>query len=147
MRLHDQTHADRPDAGATSGLIAYIGDEPVGWCAVEPRPAYFGLLRVYRTPWEGRDEDKTDQSVWSVTCVLVRAGYRRRGVAYALARAAVDHARSRGARALEAYPMRTEAGEVTWDEIHVGAQSIFAAAGMAEVSRPGKRRIVMRIGF
>jgi hypothetical protein len=77
MRLHDQTHADRPDAGATSGLIAYIGDEPVGWCAVEPRPAYFGLLRVYRTPWEGRDEDKTDQSVWSVTCVLVRAGYRR----------------------------------------------------------------------
>jgi hypothetical protein len=43
--------------------------------------------------------------------------------------------------------MRTEAGEVTWDEIHVGAQSIFAAAGLAEVSRPGKRRIVMRIGF
>lgn len=30
--------------------------------------------------------------------------------------------------------------------IHVGAQSIFAA-GMAEVSRPGKRRLVMRIDF
>jgi GNAT superfamily N-acetyltransferase len=85
--------------------------------------------------------------VWSVTCVLVRAGYRKRGIAYALAQAAVEHARSRGAGALEAYPMRTEAGEITWDEIHVGAQSIFAAAGMAEVTRPGKRRVVMRIDF
>jgi GNAT superfamily N-acetyltransferase len=79
--------------------------------------------------------------------VLVRAGFRKRGVAYALARAAVDHARSRGARALEAYPMRTDAGEITWDEIHVGAESIFAAAGMAEVTRPGKRRVVMRMDF
>jgi hypothetical protein len=43
--------------------------------------------------------------------------------------------------------MRTEAGEITWDEIHVGAQSIFAAAGMREVTRPGKRRVVMRIDF
>lgn len=31
--------------------------------------------------------------------------------------------------------------------IHVGAQSIFTAAGMAEVSRPGKRRLGMRIDF
>jgi GNAT superfamily N-acetyltransferase len=147
LRLREQTNAGEPGAESTSGLVAYIGDEPVGWCAVEPRPAYFGLLRVYRTPWEGRAEDKGDASVWSVTCVLVRAGYRNRGVAYALAVAAVDHARSRGARALEAYPMRTEAGEITWDEIHVGAQSIFSAAGMAEVNRPGKRRVVMRIDF
>ena len=147
LRLRGQTNAGHPDADSTSGLIAYLGDEPVGWCAVEPRPAYFGLLRVYRTPWEGRTEDKADDSVWSVTCVLVRAGYRRRGIAYELARAAVDHARSRGARALEAYPMRTEAGEITWDEIHVGAQSVFAAAGMAQVNRPGKRRVVMRVDF
>jgi GNAT superfamily N-acetyltransferase len=146
-RLREQTNAGHAEAESTSGLIAYIGDEAVGWCAVEPRPAYFGLLRVYRTPWEGRNEDRADESVWSVTCVLVRAGYRKRGVAHALARAAVDHARSRGARALEAYPMRTDAGEITWDEIHVGAQSIFAAAGMTEVSRPGKRRAVMRIDF
>lgn len=147
LRLREQTRAGEPKAEATTGLIAYLGDEPVGWCAVEPRPAYFGLLRVYRTPWEGRDEDKADDSVWSATCVLVRSGYRKRGIAYELARAAVDHARRRGARALEAYPMRTEAGEVTWDEIHVGAESIFAAAGLRPVSHPGKRRLVMRIDF
>ena len=146
-RLREQANAGDPEADTTSGLVAYLGDEPVGWCAVEPRPAYFGLLRVYKVPWEGRNEDRLDESVWAVTCVLVRAGFRRHGIAHALAQAAVDHARRRGARALEAYPMRTEAGEITWDEIHVGAQSIFAAAGMVEVSRPGKRRLVMRIDF
>lgn len=146
-RLREQTACGHPGAAETSGMIAYMGDEPVGWCAVEPRSAYFGLARVYRVPWEDRTENKADPTVWAVTCVLVRAGYRKRGIAYALAAAAVDHARSRGARALEAYPMRTEAGEITWDEIHVGAQSIFAQAGMHEVSRPGKRRVVMRIEF
>jgi GNAT superfamily N-acetyltransferase len=147
LRLREQTRAGDAKAATTTGLVAYLGDEPVGWCAVEPRPAYFGLLRVYKTPWEGRDEDKSEDGVWATTCVLVRAGFRKRGIAYELARAAVDHARRSGARALEAYPMRTGTGEVTWDEIHVGAESIFAAAGMRPVSHPGKRRLVMRIDF
>jgi GNAT superfamily N-acetyltransferase len=147
LRLREQTSPADPGADSTAGLVAYFDGEPVGWCAVEPRTAYPGLLRVYRTPWEGRNEDKSDDSVWAVTCVFVRAGFRKRGIAYALAEAAVEHARERGARALEAYPMRTEAGEVTWDEIHVGAESIFAAAGMNEVSRPGIRRLVMRVDF
>lgn len=146
-RLRAQTNAGDPDARSTSGLVAYLGDEPVGWCAVEPRSAYPALLRVYRTPWEGRSEDRADELVWAVTCILVRAGYRGRGIAYALARAAVEHARARGARAVEAYPMRTEAGEISWDEIHVGAEGVYAAAGMTEVSRPGKRRVVMRIDY
>ena len=145
LRLREQTNPGDPEADTTTGIVAYLDGEPVGWCAVQPRTAYPGLLRVYRTPWEGRSEDKADGSVWAVTCVFVRAGFRGKGLAYALARGAVEHATSRGARALEAYPMRTEAGEITWDEIHVGAESIFAAAGMSEVSRPGKRRVVMRI--
>jgi GNAT superfamily N-acetyltransferase len=146
-RLREQTKVGETAATTTSGLVAYIGDEPVGWCAVEPRPAYFGLLRVYRTPWEGRNEDKADDSVWAATCILVRPGYRGQGISYALARAAVGHARQHGARALEAYPMRAEIGEVTWDEIHVGVESVFAAAAMEPVSHPGRRRVVMRIDF
>ena len=75
-----------------------LDGEPVGWCAVEARTAYEGLLRVYSVPWEGRDEDKTDETVWAVTCFLIRPGYRRHGISYALARGAVDFARQRGAR-------------------------------------------------
>ena len=147
-RLREQTACGRVDAETTSGLVAYLGADPVGWCAIEPRTAYGGLVRNNRVPWEGRAEDKTDDTVWAVTCVFVRAGYRGRGLAYALARAAVGHARGRSARALEAYPLLTTPGQkIAWDEIHVGSRSLFAAAGFAEVNRPTKRRVVMRIDF
>jgi GNAT superfamily N-acetyltransferase len=147
-RLRRQTDCGHPESETTSGLLAYLEGEPVGWCAVEPRTAFTGLLRVYRVPWEGRAEDKTDDSVWAMTCVFVRAGFRGRGISYALVRAAVDFARRRGARALEAYPMLTKAGQkITWDEIHVGTPSVFDAAGLEEVGRPGVRRVVMRIDF
>jgi hypothetical protein len=43
--------------------VAYLDAGPVGWCAVEPRTAYEGLLRNQRVPWEGRTEDKFDDSV------------------------------------------------------------------------------------
>ena len=145
-RLRTQTECGNPRSKTTSGLVAYRDGEPVGWCAVEPRPAYIGLLRNNRVPWEGRSEDKADESVWAVTCVYARAGFRGRGVSYALARAAVDFARERGARALEAYPMLTERGQkIIWDELHVGTRRIFEAAGLDQVSHPTKRRVVMRI--
>ena len=85
-RLLAQTRCGDPAADATTGLVAYLDGQPVGWCAVEPRTAYPGLLRVYRLPWEDRAEDKADDSVWSVTCVFTRAGYRRRGISRALVR-------------------------------------------------------------
>ena len=148
VRLRVQTNAGQPDAESTSGLVAYLDGEPVGWCAVEPRPAYFGLLRVYRVPWQGRSEDKHDERIWSVTCVLVRAGFRGRGITYALVMAAVDFARKRGATAIEGYPMLTQPGQaVIWDEIHVGTRRVFADAGFTEVSHPTPRRVVMRVDF
>ncbi len=142
-RLRSQTDCRNPGSGPTSGLVAYLDDEPVGWCAVEPRPAYQGLLRSARVPWEGRDEDKTDTTVWAVTCLFARTGFRRRGVSTALAKASVDHARSHGARALEAYPMTTHPALL--EELHVGNVVTFAEAGFTEVGRPTARRAVMRV--
>ena len=102
-------------------------------------------MRNNRVPWEGRDEDKADDSVWAVTCLFTRAGFRKRGVSRALARAAVDFARARGARAIEGYPMTTK--NAIAEELHVGTEGLFAAAGFAEVTRPTLRRVVMRIDF
>jgi len=148
FRLRTQTNCGQPGAATTSGLVAYCNELPVGWCAVEPRTAYAGLLRVFRTPWDGRHEDKSDDGIWAVTCVFARVGYRRRGISHALAKAAVAFARERGARALEAYPMLLQPGEQTTSgEMLVGSRSIYAAAGMTEVSRPSRRRAVMRIDF
>ena len=146
-RLQRETHCGHPDAATTSGLVAYLDGEPVGWCAVEPRPAY-PRLPPARVAWTDRGEDRGDGGVWAVTCFATRAGFRRRGVTRALARATVDFARKRGARALEAYPMITEPGqEITWGETHVGTRSIFADAGFEEVFHPTPRRLVMRIEF
>ena len=133
----DRPHATRPDEAT-----------PVGWVAVEPRTEY-PRLQGLPTVWKGRpDEDKQDDSVWAVTCFVVRKGYRRRGITYALAAAAVGYARANGARALEGYAMLTQPGrEITWGELHVGARQVFAEAGLAEVSRPSVRRAVMRIDF
>jgi GNAT superfamily N-acetyltransferase len=122
-----------------------LGAEPVGWCAVEPRNEYARLLRSNRVPWEGRDEDRADAGVWAVTCFVTRAGFRKRGIASALARATVDFARQRGARAVEGYPMTTK--EAILGELHVGTAGMFAAAGFVEVGRPTLRRAVMRIDF
>jgi len=146
-RLRQQTNCGNTRAASTTGLVAYLGNEPVGWVAVEPRTAYPRLLRS-RTPWQGRQEDQRDESVWAVTCFVVRAGYRKRGISYALAAATVDFARKHGAGALEAYAMDTEPGkEITWGELYVGARQVFAAAGFTEVSHPSLRRAVMRIDF
>jgi GNAT superfamily N-acetyltransferase len=146
-RLREQTRCDDQGARTTSGLVAYLGQEPVGWVAVEPRTAYPRLPKV-RTVWSGRQEDKTDDGVWAVTCFVTRKGYRKRGITYALAAATVGFARDQGARALEAYPMITSPGkEITWGELHVGSRQVFADAGFTEVSHPSPRRVVMRMDF
>ena len=143
--LREQTGCGDPDATSTSGLVAYVDGVPAGWVAVEPRTAY-PKLRGTRIPWTGRDEDKDDEGVWAVTCFVVRKGYRGRGLTYSLARATIDYARGRGARALEAYPMITQPGkEITWGELNVGARQVFEEAGFEEVSHPTLRRVVMRI--
>jgi GNAT superfamily N-acetyltransferase len=145
--LQDQTACGDPGATSTSGLVGYVDGEPAGWVALEPRTAYL-KLRTSRIPWTDRSEDKDDDSVWAVTCMIVRKGYRGRGLTYLLARATIDHARSRGARALEAYPMVTQPGkQITWGELHVGPRQAFEEAGFKEITRPTVRRTVMRIDF
>jgi GNAT superfamily N-acetyltransferase len=151
--FRDQVNCDDPDATSTTGLVAYLNEpngeqEPVGWVAVEPRTEYPRILSLRRT-WTGREgEDKNDDSVWSVTCFVVRQGYRKRGITYALAAATIGYAKANGASAVEGYPMITQPGkEVTWGELHVGARQVFEEAGFTQVAHPTPRRVVMRVDF
>jgi GNAT superfamily N-acetyltransferase len=144
-RLREQTDCGRSGAGRTTGLVAFLDDEPVGWCAVEPRRDYPGLVRNQRVPWLGRTEDRADPDVWAVTCVLTRAGFRRRGIGRALVRAAVAFAGEQGAGAVEGYPVTVN--RVLDEELHVGTLGMFSAAGLTEVARPTPRRAVMRLEF
>ena len=79
------------ERGDEPGVLAYVGDEPVGWCAVAPRDAYPRLDR-------SRILAPVDEAaVWSISCLFVARPWRRRGVSRSLIEAAVAHARSRGA--------------------------------------------------
>lgn len=145
-RLREQTSCGDPGAANTSGLIAYLDDEPAGWCAVAPRPDYEGLVRnSNQTAWRGRKENRADPSIWAVTCVYTRGGHRRQGVAAALVNATIDFARTRGATRLEAYPITDD--NATWGEEHPGRLTTYLDAGFEIVHRPSKRRAVVAVGF
>ena len=141
--LREETHCDDPRATETIGIVAYIDDEPAGWCAVDVR-SVFGRVRGSPVPWKDRHEDKDDESVWAIACLIVRKGFRNRGLTYPLVSAAVEHARARGAASIEGYPLVTQGAQVIWDELNVGPVGPFLAAGFVEVTHPTKRRVVMR---
>jgi GNAT superfamily N-acetyltransferase len=127
-------------AGVVPGILAYAGDDPVGWCALEPRSAYPRLARS-RTlaPVDGAP-------VWSVTCFYVSRAWRGRGITGALLRAAAGHARRAGATALEGYPIAPR-GETADAWLYTGLRTTFAREGFEEVARRSPTRPVMRMAL
>jgi GNAT superfamily N-acetyltransferase len=127
------------------GLLAFEGDEPVGWIAIAPRSE---LVRVDRSRATPRVDDV---DVWVIPCVTVRKTARGRGIALALIRAAVAYALEYGAPAVEAYPRA--GGARTGDgNAYFGTQALFRRAGFRVLRRPEKNlpanrvpRVTMRI--
>jgi GNAT superfamily N-acetyltransferase len=144
-RLREETDCGQPDADGTTGMVAYLDGEAVGWVAVEPR-ANYRRLRGSSVPWTDRNEDPDDPDVWAIVCFAVRPGYRGQGITRPLAAAAVEYARAHGAKAIEGYPMVPRSGQnVSWGEMNVGSRNTFVAAGFRDVSHPTTRRVVMRL--
>ena len=113
------------------GLLAYVEGEPVGWCSVAPRDTY--------RPLGGVEDD--DVGVWSIVCFFVLRDYRGEGLMRALLRAAIDHARGKGARVLEAYPVGPDSPSYRF----MGFLEEFEALGFEEEKMAGTRRHVVRL--
>jgi len=79
------------EGGSIVGILAYRADTPVAWCSIAPRDSFAALPASHR---RARAEDT---AVWTVTCFWVTPALRRRGVASALLRAAVEYALTHGA--------------------------------------------------
>lgn len=131
---------DQVDSGPVPpGVVAYVEDEPVGWCAVGPKEAY---PRVVASRTSGADV----AGIWSVSCFVVRVGHRRRGVAGALLGGAVELARDRGAAAVAGYPVDPAMRRsVSSAELFHGPLGLFLAAGFTEVARLSPARAVVRL--
>jgi len=134
---HRRSLAAYVEQGHVPGLLAYQGGEPVGWVAIEPRPAYPRLARS-RTlaPVDGRP-------VWSLTCFFVARPQRGKGLTRALIEAALRHARAAGATAVEAYPVDLRA-DVADAWVYTGAASTFLDLGFEEVARRSRTRPIVR---
>jgi GNAT superfamily N-acetyltransferase len=121
------------------GVIAYVGEEPAGWCAIAPRAVYGRLER-------SRVLAPADEApVWSIVCFFVARPHRRRGLTRRLIEGAVAFAASRGATIVEGYPIDPRQGKGTADVFaYTGIASAFRAAGFSEVIRRSPTRPIMR---
>lgn len=130
-------------ASPASALIAYVDGVAAGWVKVSPRPAQprLAVTRAFQQSPEPFD----DESVWAVTCFVVRKEFRGEGLAGHLLGAAVDHARTHGARIVEGYPVDTDARKTSSNELFHGALSSFEDAGFTEVARPGPTRPIVSL--
>ncbi|MET0825663.1 MAG: GNAT family N-acetyltransferase [Acidimicrobiales bacterium] len=125
------------------GVLAYDGDEVVGWAAVHPR-ADTSFARNRKIP------HVDDLDVWSVWCIRVRPGHRREGISHHLLAGAVDFARSNGAPAIEGYPVDNNGAKVDLTMAYVGTMSLFEQGGFAKVADTdsvlnGFPRVLMRL--
>ena len=133
---------DIVEAGSEPGMLAYRDGTPVGWISVAPRTQFGRILRSRRIGPDPREA--ADERVWSVVCFWIPRNERGKGVANELLTAAVEHARARGARALEAYPVDTAGGRHPAANLFTGTLAMFQRAGFHEVDRPRGSQLVMR---
>ena len=125
------------------GLLAFEGDEPVGWVAIAPRAEFRRIEASRVTP------RMDDVDVWVIPCITVRPSARGRGIALALIRAAVAYARKHGAPAVEGYP-RAGSARTSDDNAFFGTEPMFRRAGFRVLgkARPKAsrlRRVTMRL--
>lgn len=134
---------EQVDLAPPPGVLAYVDDEPVGWCAVGPFDAYPRLAASPSSRAERTDAERAGS--WSVTCFVVRVGHRRQGLGSVLLEAAVDLAGTHGAAVVEGYPVDVAARATTSSaELYHGTLSLFVAHGFTEVARPSPGRALVR---
>lgn len=146
LALHKQERGEKIAAlmkQGPPGVLAYDGDDVVGWAAVHPR-ADTAFATNRKIP------HVDDFDVWSVWCIRVRPGHRGKGISHALLAGAVDFAREGGAPAVEGYPVDNAGEKVDLTMAYVGTRKLFEKAGFHKVADTdsvlnGFPRVLMRL--
>ncbi|MEZ5376206.1 MAG: GNAT family N-acetyltransferase [Acidimicrobiales bacterium] len=125
------------------GVLAYDDGEVVGWAAVHPR-ADTSFARNRKIP------HVDDLPVWSVWCIRVRPGHRKKGISHHLLAGAVEFARANGAAAIEGYPLDNEGAPIDTTMAYVGTVALFEQAGFTKAATTdsvlnGFPRVLMRL--
>jgi GNAT superfamily N-acetyltransferase len=120
-------------SGQPAGVLAYLDEEPVGWCSIAPRETYQALLASRVVPVTDAED------VWSVVCFFLAPAVRGSGLQLPLLEAACSYAAGCGAAVAEACPWP---GGASYR--YMGTRELYHAAGFRDVPVPPGRRPVMR---
>jgi len=119
-------------AGMTSGFLAYLDGEVVGWCHAGPWSMYPML----------REEPEPDtEALGVVFCFVVAPEARGKGVAKALLASACDGLRVQGMTAVQAKPMKNAEGAAA---NHLGPLAMYLAAGFRIVRESAEGDVFVR---
>jgi GNAT superfamily N-acetyltransferase len=127
--------------GMVFGVLAFAGDEPVGWCSVGPRGDFprLSTVKALQTSWT--------PGTWSVTCFFIRSVWRRKGVGTKLLAEAIKVAKANGATELEGYPIRPYTANVPGAFAWTGVPLLFENQKFVDITPPGNPRPIYRKTF
>ncbi len=127
--------------GEAHGLLAYNGEEPVGWCTFGPRDHFPRLDRT--KAYQGLDKPA---GLWSLPCFFIARAWRGHGLARLLLTEALAEMTRLGAAVAEAYPVTTTRDGRRVDAAFAwsGPLKIYEEAGFRVVHRANEFRPVVR---
>ena len=118
------------------GVLAFSGEEPVGWCSFGPRQTFPRLetVRALQGQWS--------KGTWSIVCFYIPSKWRGHGVATRLLEAATARAFELGAREIEGYPVVPKKPPEPIPPVFAwtGVPALFERAGYIELVRPDAPR-------
>ena len=126
------------ESGNVPGILAYHGNEAIGWCSVAPRDQYPSLDRSHVL------KRLDDKPVWSIVCFYIAKTFRGRGMTGHLIKAAVNYARECGANIVEAYPTRPRGKRLAPVSSFMGLPNVFGKKGFVTCRRPSEAKVIMR---
>ena len=136
-----ETFKNLVQASKAHGVLAFAGDEPVGWCSFGLRQDFPSLekVRAYKR------DDTAD--VWSINCFFINRKWRGKGLTHGLLKAAVEAIKKRDVKVIEAYPVTTtkDGRRLGAMMAYTGPLKIFEELGFKAVQVTNPLKPLMRL--
>ncbi len=129
-------------SGEMEGFLAYVAGEVVGWVNAQP---YHKLRHACaRLRIAAPLLPVPPHEAAAIVCFVVAPDWRRKGVARALLRGAVDDLLARGICLVDAFPWKAGPGETAPVDHYHGTLSMFVAAGFAPIAEHETMTVVRK---